>query len=605
MPLTQSEALTCPGINPSPPLPPGLTVPSASAVHADSSHVVATETVSASSPVAAPETEFGAETAEHTTTARADLRAKRPKRARVPSIAPVNRHLMKTRGKNKIFKPRVKMTLVAVAKNKAKSFTDIEPNTYQQALKDPNWNGGMSEEFDSLLQHHTWDLTPRPKDHNVVGCRWVFRLKRLPNGAIHRYKARLVAKGFHQRPGIDYFDTFSPVIKPPSIRLVLSLAVSRNWTLRQLDVNNAFLQGHLQELVYMEQPPGFIDSEQPDHVCKLNKAIYGLKQAPRAWYNELLYVDDIIITGNCSTRVQKFIELLGERFSLKDQGPLSYFLGLEVYRTAAGLKVTQTKYINDLLRRVNMLDAKSVATPMADKPPLTKRCGTSLTDPTEYRMVIGSLQYLLLTRPDVAFAVNKLAQFMECPSTEHWSAAKRVLRYLCGTRDRGLFFSADNPTYLHAYSDADWAGDKDDYTSTGAYLVYLGKHLISWSSKKQPTVARSSTEAEYRSVSFTASEVQWIQSLLGELGVSLSKTPVIYCDNVGATYLCANPVFHSRMKHLAVDYHYIRGLVQSGSLRVAHVSSADQLADGLTKPLPRTRFMTLTNKIGLSYARPS
>ena len=184
-------------------------------------------------------------------------------------------------------------------------------------------------------------------------------------------------------------------------------------------------------------------------------------------------------------------------------------------------------------------------------------------------------QYLLFTLPDIAFAVNKLSQYMHNPTTDHWIAAKRILRYLCGSRDRGLFFSAVNTPQHHAYSDADWAGDKDDYSSTGAHLVYLGKHLISWSTKKQTTVARSSTEAEYKSVATTAAEVQWIMTLLRVLGVKLSTTPAIYCDNIGATYLCANPIFHSRMKHVAVDYHFICGLVQSGFLRVTHVSVAD------------------------------
>ncbi|CAA7016634.1 unnamed protein product [Microthlaspi erraticum] len=220
-------------------------------------------------------------------------------------------------------------------------------------------------------------------------------------------------------------------------------------------------------------------------------------------------------------------------------------------------------------------------------------------------MVIGSLQYLSFTRPDIAFAVNKLSQFMHRPTDVHWQAAKRVLRYLAGTPSHGIYLRADSPITLHAFADADWAGDTTDYVSTNAYILYLGYTPIAWSSKKQKGVARSSTEAEYCAVANTASEIRWICSLLTDLGVTLPAAPVIYCDNVGATYLCANPIFHSRMKHLALDYHFIRENVQSGALRVTHLSTHDQLADALTKPLPRTRFLMLFNKIGVRYLPPS
>ena len=215
-------------------------------------------------------------------------------------------------------------------------------------------------------------------------------------------------------------------------------------------------------------------------------------------------------------------------------------------------------------------------------------------------MVVGSLQYLHFTRPDIAFAVNKLSQFMHRPTDLHWQAAKRVLRYLARTRDKGVFLRSNNRLSLHAFSDSDLAGNKDGYTSTSAYIVYLGSNPIVWSSKKQQTVARSSTEAEYRCVADTAAEMTWIVFILTELCVKPVSQPVIYCDNVGATYLCANPVFHSRMKHVALDYHFIRELVQSGFLRVSHVSSKDQLAESLTKPVTHTLLNTHSSKIGLS-----
>lgn len=204
-----------------------------------------------------------------------------------------------------------------------------------------------------------------------------------------------------------------------------------------------------------------------------------------------------------------------------------------------------------------MTDARPIVTPLPTTLPLTLMSGTAISDPSEYCTIVGSLQYISLTRPDIAYTVNKLSQFMHRPTDDHWNAVKRVLRYLCGTIDHGILLHRQSSLALHAFSDADWAGNKDDYTSTSAYVVYLGRNPISWSSKKQRTVARSSTEAEYRSAAATAAELRWIVNVLGELGLSSSALPVIYCDNVGATNLCSNPMFHSRMKHVALDYHFI------------------------------------------------
>lgn len=252
-----------------------------------------------------------------------------------------------------------------------------------------------------------------------------------------------------------------------------------------------------------------------------------------------------------------------------------------------------------------MQTSKPVITPIASGSPLSLHDGASPTDATRYRQAVGSLQYLLVTRPDVAFTVNRLSQFMHSPSELHWSAVKRLLRYINGTLDYGLHLRPCSATSLHGFTDADWGGNPDDRCSTEAYVIFLGSNPISWSSRKQKSIARSSTEAEYRAVASGAAEISWICSLLGELGIPPSTAPVLYSDNIGTTCLCANPVFHSRMKHIALDYHFVRELVQANKLRVSHVSSADQLADALTKPLSSPRLRNPMFKIGVSPEPPS
>lgn len=512
----------------------------------------------------------------------------------------------------------------------------MEPATLKQALQDKRWRGSMSTEIDAFARNDTFELVPRPRDQNVIACLWIYTNKFFSNGSHRCCKYHLFTKGYNQQHGRDYTDTFSPVIKSTTLRLVLDIAVSSGWPIQQLDVNNAFLQGTLTEEVYMEQPPGFIDSDKPDHVCHLKKAVYRLKQAPRAWYTEirsfllslgfynsladtslfilkrgsdltylLVYVDDIVVTGNSKLSIKRVLQLLAERFSVKDPEELNYFLGIDAHRTYSGLHLNQWKYIFDVLHKYDMTNARPVTTPMASSPKLHLNSGTSLTDPSKYRKLIGSLQYLQFTRPDIGFAVNSLSQFMHKPTDEHWQAAKRILHYLAGTPTHGIYISATNRLILHGYSDTDWAGDSDDNVSTNSFIIYLGKHPISWASKKQKGVARSSTEAEYRAVASTAAELSWICNLLTELGIQLPSSPLIHCDNVGATFLCANPVFHFRMKHIAIDYHFVRGQVTRGALRVFHVNTRDQLADALTKPLSRARFLELRDKIGVTADTPS
>ncbi|KAK2979557.1 hypothetical protein RJ640_027421 [Escallonia rubra] len=313
----------------------------------------------------------------------------------------------------------------------------------------------------------------------------------------------------------------------------------------------------------------------------------------------LIYVDDIILTGNSAEAISSLVRDLNCEFSIKDLGSLTYFLGIEVIHSSNGLLLLQRKYITDLLMKTHLSDAKPVHTPMSSSTQLSRHVGDPHPSPTVYRSIVGALQYLSFTRPDISFSVNKVAQFMQCPTSEHWSAVKRILRYLKETINFGLLLRRSPSLSLSAFSDADWAGCPDDRRSTSGYCVFLGPNLISWSSRKQPTVARSSTEAEYKALATVASEVDWLRSLLSELGFCSSQPPTLWCDNVGSVYLTLNPVFHARTKHIEIDYHFVRERVAKGALKVHFISSIDQPADIFTKPLSMLRFHRLRSKLNV------
>jgi histone deacetylase 1/2 len=498
-----------------------------------------------------------------------------------------------------------------------------EPTSLNQALASTAWVSAMNTEYDALLRNKTWHLVPRPRGKNIVGCKWVYKIKRKADGTVDRYKARLVAKGFKQQYGIDYEETFSPVVKAATIRLVLSIAVSQGWSLRQLDVQNAFLHGILEEEVYMQQPPGYVDKAHPTYVCRLDKALYGLKQAPRAWYARLckrlealgflaskadtslfyfsrggytmfilVYVDDIIVASSSSQATEALLKDLQQDFSLKDLGDLHYFLGIEVTKLKGGLLLSQGRYAADILSRTGMDKAHPVDTPLSTSEKLSLVDGDRLgdEDSTRYRSVVGALQYLTLTRPDIAFAVNKVCQFLHAPTTVHWSAVKRILRYLRGTLSVGHWIQCSKSTMVSAFSDADWAGCVDDRRSTGGFAVFLGSNLISWTARKQATVSRSSTEAEYKSLANATAELMWVQKLLTELKVRHPPAARLWCDNLGAKYLSANPIFHARTKHIEIDFHFVRERVAQRLLDIRFINSDDQLADGFTKPIPAAKL---------------
>jgi histone deacetylase 1/2 len=507
-----------------------------------------------------------------------------------------------------------------------------EPQHLNEALENKNWKEAMDLEYSALMKNKTWHLVPPKKGTNIIDCKWVYKIKRKSDGSLDRYKARLVAKGFKQRYGIDYDDTFSPVVKAATIRIVLSVAVSKGWSLRQLDVQNAFLHGLLEEEVYMKQPPGYEDKSLPNYVCKLDKALYGLKQAPRAWYSRLsmklqdlgfkpskadtslffyekgnismyvlVYVDDIIVASSTPSATSALLNDLNKDFALKDLGDLHYFLGIEVNKVLDGIILTQEKYASDVLKRVGMSDCKPVTTPMSTSEKLSIHEGDALgpNDATQYRSVVGALQYLTLTRPDISFSVNKVCQFLHAPTTVHWAAVKRIMRYIKHTTKLGLKIGKTPSLLVSGFSDADWAGSLDDRRSTGGFAIFLGSNLVSWNARKQATVSRSSTEAEYKALANATAEIMWIQILLSEVGIRAPRTAKLWCDNMGAKYLSANPVFHARTKHIEVDYHFVRERVARKLLDIEHVSTRDQVADGFTKPLAARQLEIFKGNLNL------
>uniref|UniRef100_A0A2N9EHC7 Integrase catalytic domain-containing protein n=1 Tax=Fagus sylvatica TaxID=28930 RepID=A0A2N9EHC7_FAGSY len=502
------------------------------------------------------------------------------------------------------------------------------PKSYREAISHPGWRKAMEEEMHALELNHTWDLIPKPAGTSIVGCRWVFTVKQNPDGTVDRLKARLVAKGFTQTYGLDYTETFSPVAKLNSIRIIISLAANLDWPLHQLDVKNAFLHGDLTETVYMTQPPGF--ESKGECVCHLKKSIYGLKQSPRAWFDKfskavvshgmtrsqadhsvffkktrtgivilVVYVDDIVITGSDKEGIQILINHLSSSFLTKDLGKLRYFLGIEVARSKAGISLSQRKYTLDILQDTGYLGSKPVATPMEPNLKLMPDEGDFVDDPDTYRRLVGKLIYLTITRPDISYAVSIVSQFMTNPRVPHMNAVIRILKYLKNAPGRGLFYRSSGHLRIEGYTDADWAGSPSDRKSTTGYCTFIGGNLVTWRSKKQSVVARSSAEAEYRAMAHTTCELTWLRTVLQEFGLLTQGPTPLYCDNQAAIHIASNPVFHERTKHIEVDCHFVRSKVESKDIITPFVPSGSQLADIFTKALPKNAIDSICSKLGV------
>ena len=519
-----------------------------------------------------------------------------------------------------------------------------EPQTLREALTradSSQWEQAAQLEYESIIKNDTWTLVDLPPGRRAIGCKWVFKVKYDALGNIERYKARLVAKGYSQTEGIDFNETFAPVAKFNSIRVLLALAAQQDFEVHQMDVKTAFLNGDLEEEIYMQQPEGFISIGQEGKVCKLKRSLYGLKQAGRSWYHKIdtcfselglqrthadncvyqlrkdgtiiivaIYVDDLLILANDVTALNNLKLELGKRFDMKDLGEVHFCLGIQVTRNRQErtIRISQAKYIEDVLKRFNMQDSKPIGTPLDASVKLTKDMSPASAQEEEemknvpYQSAIGSIMYAMLgTRPDISYAVGVVSQFSSAPGRSHWNAVKRILRYLKGTVNYALEYKGTDSTLI-GYSDADWGGNLDDRRSTTGYVFSIAGGAVSWSSKKQPTVALSTTEAEYMALTQATKEGIWIRRLLEEIGIGsdlLSGPTIIRTDNQGSIALAKNPIYHARTKHIDIRYHFIREKVEDGEVELSFCRTDDMTADVLTKGLSKEKHWRFSEGMGL------
>ncbi|CAL2229802.1 unnamed protein product [Prunus armeniaca] len=497
----------------------------------------------------------------------------------------------------------------------------VEPENYEDAAQDESWRKAMEAELEMIEKNDTWKLVERPFAKPVIGVKWV-------------YKTKLNLDGYSQKPGIDYNETFAPVARLDTIRTLIALAAQKEWSLYQLDVKSAFLNGVLKEEVYADQPQGFVKKDEETKVYKLHKALYGLKQAPRAWYDEIdayfnkvgfkkspseatlyvkaegsdvlivsLYVDDIVYTGSSSQMIEEFRRDMMEHYEMTYLGVLHHFLGMGVIQSKQNIFLHQRKYGQKLVEKFGLKDCKIVATPLAMNERLSKNDGSEAADEGEYRQIVGSLLYLTATRPDIMFAPSLLARFMHNPTKKHMGTAKRVLRYIQGTIDFGIVFEKGKETTLIGYCDSDWAGSEDDMRSTSGYAFTLGFGVFSWASIKQNTVALSTAEVEYVSAAEATSQAKWLRFVLEDFGEEQIEGTQILCDNTSAIAMAKNPVFHQKSRHINRKFHFIREAIQAKEIELVYCRTEEQIADILTKALPKDRFAYLMELLGVKSAK--
>ncbi|VVT58442.1 uncharacterized protein SAPINGB_P006210 [Magnusiomyces paraingens] len=511
-------------------------------------------------------------------------------------------------------------------------FTD--PSSFEEAMSSEEaefWLEACVIEMSSLKRNGTWELVDLPPGRKAINSKWVFKVKRKADGSIERYKARLVCIGFSQVEGIDYTETFAPVVRYETVRIVLAIAAQFGFQVHHMDVETAFLNGDLKEDIYMRQPKGFVVKGQESKVCHLKKSLYGLKQAPLCWNEKIhgalvklgfirnesdygvytkgsgstmviiaLYVDDLLISGNSSEVIAKTKSSLSSMFKMKDLGPVEQFLGMRVKQSPYHITVDVSRYIFDMLEEFGMQNCSSVKTPLPTRDLSDFSESDSATDASMYRSIIGKLIYAAnCARPDLAVAVSFLCRYMQNPKSIHMEAAKHTLRYLKGTAELGLEYRAQKVYKLVGYSDADYAQDKQDRKSFTGYVFILSGGPITWACRKQVSPASSSVESEYMSLSDASKECFWINQLLSLCKIPIPLPVTMFEDNQGCIALAQNPVFHRRTKHIDVRYHVVRHYIRSGVIHLEYLDTQVMLADMFTKNLGRVKFETLRGLLGM------
>lgn len=509
-----------------------------------------------------------------------------------------------------------------------------DPLTVPEALarKDAKqWRDAIQEELDALKKNGTWILVKPDQASNVVDSKWLFRIKK-EAGNKTRYKARLVARGFSQRKGIDYDETFSPVVRHSSLRLLIALAANLGLKIEHMDVKTAFLNGNLNEKVFMRQPPHFEEKGKEDYVCLIQKSLYGLKQAPRSWNMKLhteleslnfkrcknepcvyirrtnkdttilaIYVDDILIFHNNDKEVAKVKRELMSKFEMKDLGRAELFLGLRIKQEQNSITIDQEDYIDKVLRRFNMENCKPVSTPGVPGQRFEKPQEPYTADAKiPYRELIGSLMYITVcSRPDIAHSVNFMSQFCNCYTEVHWAATKRILRYLKGTKDMCLRYKKDTYKNIQGFADADHGGNIVDRKSYSGNVFVLAKGAISWQSTKQKSIALSTAEAEYMSLSEAAKEAIFLKRFQMEIMGKEEPPIVIHTDSQSAMAIAQNPVHHQRTKHVDVRYQFIRETVENGEVMLKYLDTKQMVADALTKAVATGKHEFCRREMGV------